>query len=280
MARTDKRPEWDLLGEDERWADVYVRLLAALKINVFVVVLVSIYVICVEYFLGSYSMTRGQLIVNMLLSLGYCGVFYAWNHYSFHGRWRSPEFHINTVAVGLYVCNLIAIVYLVHFTGGAESLFVFTFALLALMSSFIAPPRLCWTLVAVCILCYAALLYVEYNNWFGHYEAGILVFSKRTSPELATTAMFFVVSAVALFSVRIGQELFVTMETQRIQLAYAKRSLESQVAERTKDLEDALRELHGAYAVLERDKDNQTRFYANITHELRTPINIILGGIA
>ena len=279
-ARQNQRPEWHLLTEDERWADIYVRFVSSLKINVLVIVLIFTYILCVREILGAYSMSRLELAMSVILSLGYCGVLALWNRASYVGRWGTPETHIYTVGVVLFFANLTAIIYLVHFTGGAESLFVFTFALVALMSTFVVPIRLAWSLVAVCILSYAALLFVDYHGWFGHYDAGILSFSNVTSPELATTAMFFIVAAVIIFSVRIGQELFFTMETQRIELAHAKRNLESQVNERTRDLQETLRELHGAYAVLERDKDNQTRFYANITHELRTPINIILGGIA
>lgn len=274
MAET--RPGFGLSTE-EVWLEVYQRFQAALKINVLVIALVTAFVFCVKVFLGAYSITWVEFHLSLVLALGYCAATAVWNRASYRRRFRSASFHVYTVGVGLYLFNLVAIVLLVHFTGGAESLFVFTFALVALLSTFIAPPGLARILSATSVASYGVLLLIEYHGWFGRYYAGILVFSDRVSPQSATLTMFVIVSVVTALSVRIGRELFGTLERQRLALAAANSNLESLVSARTRELEEAVRELRGAYAALERDRDNQTRFYANITHELRTPINILLG---
>ncbi|MCC6160581.1 MAG: HAMP domain-containing histidine kinase [Deltaproteobacteria bacterium] len=274
------------MAVEHEWNDIHAKFRSAIKINLAVVVLITVMVFVVWRAHRAFDLSYAQFALSSGWAFAYCTFFAIWNRRGFELKHHSPTYHRNGVGIGLYLANLASIAVLVHFTGGAQSLFILLFALLALMCEFIVPPAMSRWMIAVMLAVYGAQLVIEHLLQVAHGAAprmsGLFEFTDAAHRNLvwSTATMYAAVVVTTLLGVRIGRELFSTLGEQRAQIAAARDTLEERVRERTADLQRALVEVRGAYAALEQDREQLARFNANVAHELRTPLNILQGSVA
>ena len=84
------------------------------------------------------------------------------------------------------------------------------------------------------------------------------------------------IRAINLLLTRLGESLTQYRETQQ-ELERHKANLESEVAQRTRQLQQLVAELERAKIAAEAANHAKSMFLANMSHELRTPLNAILG---
>jgi len=259
---------------DEIWSDYYLRIRAALFINISVTTYVFIESIIVRR-LGLYV---SDFHVGLGLAIGfYSSLFIFWflNEYNYKKRKFTPRVHFYSIGVSIYLVNLAAITDLIHLTGGASSLYPFLYVFLAMVGSFIAPQRFVLPLAILGVLLHGAILWLEVAKILPCYPSGIFSLATELDKEVGSIVVFSLFTVITLIGMFFGQWLFRIFESQREELILSRSNLEEKVNERTKDLTVAMEKLSITYKSLGLEKRRQENFFAHVTHQFRTPIHVI-----
>lgn len=262
------------LTQDEIWRDNYLRIKTTLFINNIVVVFVYLLTRLMGLqgiFIGSFS-PGNTLLIGVIF---YIVLIWGFNEYQNRVRSRSPAFHLYAVGIGLYFCNLVSLTVLVHYTGGAQSLYSLLYIVMAWLAAFMSPLKLVAPLAALGVMMHGILLWLTGLGILTQRQSGLFIFSGEISTQRATVLVFLLNSILTFLFVYFGWRFNRMFESQRKRMVEDRVDLEKLVEDRTRDLTGTLDDLRAANVSLDREKRRQERFFAHLTHQFRTPIHII-----
>jgi signal transduction histidine kinase len=238
-------PDW-AREQKEFWEAIRRRNLWFIKMRYAVVVMLSMFLFFTTFiFKINYSET--QLVAGLIIIasiLFYNVVLHRARKYV---RFDVARFNPLYLSVLQIILDLIALILLVHYTGGIESPLYMNFVFLVIIGSLILPGTLVYTMAAVFVLAFAALTMLEHYQFIPHHSInGLLSFPLYDNPHY-----------VGAFLFTFGFITFVSV--------YLANGMARQLYKREKDLVDSMKKLNAA----EKEKQN---YIMGIVHEIKTPI--------
>jgi signal transduction histidine kinase len=195
--------------------------------------------------------------------------------------WQRTKF-INIYQLWVYVgifqsgCDMIGMTLLIHFTGGVESPLFFFYTFEALGLGYVLPLSLAYMQSLWGVLCYAALILLEYHHVIPHYHLGFLDPDLYRDP-LYLTAFLFIVADISFICAYLVSRFSDELAAKKKALLLSKTTLDYRVEQRTEELRQVLGELQMTNQELQRANRLKSEFLANMSHELRTPLNAVNG---
>jgi signal transduction histidine kinase len=238
-------PDW-AREQKEFWEAIRRRNLWFIKMRYGVVVLLASFLFVTTFiFKINYSDTQlvaGIIIISSIL-------FY---NIILHRLRKYVKFDVNRfnplyLSLFQIILDLIALLLLVHYTGGIESPLYMNFVFLVIIGSLILPGTLVYTMAAVFVLAFAALTALEHYQFIPHYSInGLLSYPLYDNPHYVG-AFLFTFAFVTFVSV------------------YLANGMARQLYKREKDLVDSMQRLNAA------EKEKQ-KYIMGIVHEIKTPV--------
>ena len=238
-------PDW-AVGQKEFWEAIRRRNLWFIKMRYTVVVMLSIFLF-ITTFIFKINYSETQLIAGLIIIasiLTYNVILHRLRKYV-----RLDVNRFNPLYLSLFqiILDLIALLLLVHYTGGIESPLYMNFVFLVIIGSLILPGTLVYTMAAVFVLAFAALTALEHYQAIPHHSIdGLLSFSLYNNPNYVG-AFLFTFAFITFVSV------------------YLANGMARQLYKREKDLVDSMKKINTA------EKEKQ-KYIMGIVHELKTPI--------
>lgn len=238
-------PDW-AVEQKEFWEAIRRRNLWFIKMRYTVVVMLSIFLF-ITTFIFKINYSETQLIAGLIIIasiLTYNVILHRLRKYV-----RLDVNRFNPLYLSLFqiILDLIALLLLVHYTGGIESPLYMNFVFLVIIGSLILPGTLVYTMAAVFVLAFAALTALEHYQAIPHHSIdGLLSFSLYNNPNYVG-AFLFTFAFITFVSV------------------YLANGMARQLYKREKDLVDSMKKINTA------EKEKQ-KYIMGIVHELKTPI--------
>lgn len=238
-------PDW-AVGQKEFWEAIRRRNLWFIKMRYTVVVMLSIFLF-ITTFIFKINYSETQLIAGLIIIasiLTYNVILHRLRKYV---RFDVNRFNPLYLSLFQIILDLIALLLLVHYTGGIESPLYMNFVFLVIIGSLILPGTLVYTMAAVFVLAFAALTALEHYHAIPHHSIdGLLSFSLYNNPNYVG-AFLFTFAFITFVSV------------------YLANGMARQLYKREKDLVDSMKKINTA------EKEKQ-KYIMGIVHELKTPI--------
>jgi len=238
-------PDW-AVEQKEFWEAIRRRNLWFIKMRYTIVVMLSIFLF-ITTFIFKINYSETQLIAGLIIIasiLTYNVILHRLRKYV-----RLDVNRFNPLYLSLFqiILDLIALLLLVHYTGGIESPLYMNFVFLVIIGSLILPGTLVYTMAAVFVLAFAALTALEHYHAIPHHSIdGLLSFSLYNNPNYVG-AFLFTFAFITFVSV------------------YLANGMAHQLYKREKDLVDSMKKINTA------EKEKQ-KYIMGIVHELKTPI--------
>jgi signal transduction histidine kinase len=238
-------PDW-AVEQKEFWEAIRRRNLWFIKMRYTIVVMLSIFLF-ITTFIFKINYSETQLIAGLIIIasiLTYNVILHRLRKYV-----RLDVNRFNPLYLSLFqiILDLIALLLLVHYTGGIESPLYMNFVFLVIIGSLILPGTLVYTITAVFVLAFAALTALEHYHAIPHHSIdGLLSFSLYNNPNYVG-AFLFTFAFITFVSV------------------YLANGMARQLYKREKDLVDSMKKINTA------EKEKQ-KYIMGIVHELKTPI--------
>lgn len=238
-------PEW-ARDRSEFWEAIRRRNLWFIKLRYGIVVLLTAFLL-VTTFIFRINYSETQLIAGIIIIASI--LFY---NIILHRLRKYVKFDINKfnplyLSIFQIILDLIALLMLVHYTGGIESPLYMNFVFLIIIGSLILPGTLVYTMAAVFILAFGTLTALEHYQMIPHYAISGLLTTPLYDNTYYVTAFLFTFTFVSFVSV------------------YLANGMARQLYKREKDLVDSMKKLNAA----EKEKQN---YIMGIVHEIKTPI--------
>lgn len=238
-------PDW-AVGQKEFWEAIRRRNLWFIKLRYIVVVMLSAFLI-ITIFIFKINYTETQIIAGVIIIASI--LFY---NVILHRLRKYVKFDVNKfnpLSLSLFqiILDLIALLLLVHYTGGIESPLYMNFVFLVIIGSLILPGTLVYTMAAVFILAFATLTMLEHYQMIPHYSINGLLATPLYNNAHYVGAFLFTFAFVTFVSV------------------YLANGMARQLYKREKDLVDSMKKLNAA------EKEKQ-KYIMGIVHEIKTPI--------
>lgn len=238
-------PDW-AVEQKEFWEAIRRRNLWFIKMRYTVVVMLSIFLF-ITTFIFKINYSETQLIAGLIIIasiLTYNVILHRLRKYV---RFDVNRFNPLYLSLFQIILDLIALLLLVHYTGGIESPLYMNFVFLVIIGSLILPGTLVYTMAAVFVLAFAALTALEHYQAIPHHSIdGLLSFSLYNNPNYVG-AFLFTFAFITFVSV------------------YLANGMARQLYKREKDLVDSMKKINTA------EKEKQ-KYIMGIVHELKTPI--------
>ena len=238
-------PDW-AVEQKEFWEAIRRRNLWFIKMRYAVVVMLSIFLFITTFiFKINYSETQLIAAVIIIASiLSYNAILHRLRKYVRFDVTRFNPLYLSLLQI---ILDLIALLLLVHYTGGIESPLYMNFVFLIIIGSLILPGTLVYTMAAVFVLAFAALTALEHFQAIPHHSInGLLSFPLYDNPDYVG-AFLFTFAFVTFVSV------------------YLANGMARQLYKREKDLVDSMKKINAA------EKEKQ-KYIMGIVHEIKTPI--------
>ena len=238
-------PDW-AVEQKEFWEAIRRRNLWFIKMRYAVVVMLSIFLFITTFiFKINYSETQLIAAVIIIASiLSYNAILHRLRKYVRFDVTRFNPLYLSLLQI---ILDLIALLLLVHYTGGIESPLYMNFVFLIIIGSLILPGTLVYTMAAVFVLAFAALTALEHFQAIPHHSInGLLSFPLYDNPDYVG-AFLFTFAFITFVSV------------------YLANGMARQLYKREKDLVDSMKKINAA------EKEKQ-KYIMGIVHEIKTPI--------
>jgi len=238
-------PDW-AREQKEFWEAIRRRNLWFIKLRYTVVVMLSIFLFFTVFiFKINYSET--QLIAGLIIIVSILSYNVILHHLRKYVRFDVHRFNPLYLSLFQIVLDLIALLLLVHYTGGIESPLYMNFVFLVIIGSLILPGTLVYTMATVFVLAFAALTALEHFQVIPHHSInGLLSFPLYNNPYYVG-AFLFTFAFITFVSV------------------YLTNGMARQLYKREKDLVDSMQKINAA------EKEKQ-KYIMGIVHEIKTPI--------
>lgn len=238
-------PEW-AVGQKEFWEAIRRRNLWFIKLRYIVVVMLSIFLLFTT-FVFKINYTETQIIAGVIIIasiLLYNVILHRLRKYV---KFDVNKFNPLYLSIFQIILDLIALLMLVHYTGGIESPLYMNFVFLVIIGSLILPGTLVYTMAAVFVFAFAVLTALEHFQAIPHHSInGLLSFPLYDNPHYVG-AFLFTFAFVTFVSV------------------YLANGMAHQLYKREKDLVDSMKKNNAA------EKEKQ-KYIMGIVHEIKTPI--------
>lgn len=238
-------PDW-AIEQKEFWEAIRRRNLWFIKLRYIVVVMLSIFLFMTTL-IFEINYTKTQIIAGVIIIASI--LFYNIILHRLRKYVRFDVNRFNPLYLSLFqiILDLIALLLLVHYTGGIESPLYMNFVFLVIIGSLILPGTLVYTMAAVFILAFAALTALEHYHAIPHHAIeGLLSYPLYNNPHYVG-AFLFTFAFVTFISV------------------YLANGMARQLYKREKDLVDSMKKINAA------EKEKQ-KYIMGIVHEIKTPI--------
>ncbi|MFQ5686692.1 MAG: sensor histidine kinase [Candidatus Scalindua sp.] len=151
----------------------------------------------------------------------------------------------------------IALVFLVHFTGGIESPVIFYFLFHVIIAAILLSRKACYLQTSLAVLLIVSLSIIEYLNIIPHVQI------KELFPNPIYDNSLYLLS-ILFFCIT---SLYVS--------AYLATSIANQIRKREKEIVVLKDNITVAYQALEKKDREKSEFTYKVTHELRAPLSAI-----
>lgn len=238
-------PDW-ARDQKEFWESIRRRNLWFIKLRYAIVFLLTAFLFFTTFiFRINYSDTQINAGVSIIASiLFYNAVFHRLRKYVWYDLNKFNPIYLSLFQI---VCDLVALLLLVYYTGGIESPLYMQFVFLVIIGSLILPGTLVYTMAAVFISAFAILTALEHYQIIAHHSIdGLLSFPLYNNPYYVGAFLFN----------------FTFMTFTSIYLA---NGMARQLYKREKDLVDSMKKINAA------EKEKQ-KYIMGIVHEIKTPI--------
>ncbi len=156
------------------------------------------------------------------------------------------------------IIDWLALIFIVHFSGGIESPVIFYFIFHVIFSTFLLSPRPSYLQTSLAVLLIILLPILEYHQVIPHVNiSGILAGNLYRNPLYLSGFLFFFVST-----------LYIS--------AYLTSSITNKLRDREKELKTLKDALEEAYHKLEKSDAAKSEFVVMVTHELRSHLSAIV----
>jgi len=238
-------PEW-ALGQKEFWEAIRRRNLWFIKLRYSVVVMLSIFLFFTT-FIFKINYTDTQLIAGIIIIASILLYNVTLHRLRKFVRFDVTRFNPLYLSLLQIILDLIALLLLVHYTGGIESPLYMNFVFLVIIGSLILPGTLVYTMAAVFVIAFATLTILEHIHAIPHHSInGLLSFPLYNNPDYVG-AFLFTFAFITFVSV------------------YLANGMARQLYKREKDLVDSMNKINAA------EKEKQ-KYIMGIVHEIKTPI--------
>ncbi|MFQ6066840.1 MAG: sensor histidine kinase [bacterium] len=155
------------------------------------------------------------------------------------------------------VVDWLALIFIVHFSGGIESPVTFYFIFHVIFSTLLLSPRAAYLQTSLAVLLIVLLSILEYHQVIPHVNiSGILAGNLYRNSLYLLGFLFFFVSALYIST-------------------YLASSITNKLRDRERELTTLKGDLEEAYHKLEKSDAAKSEFVVMVTHELRSPLSAI-----
>jgi signal transduction histidine kinase len=238
-------PDW-AREQKEFWEAIRRRNLWFIKMRYGIVVLLAAFLF-VTNFLFKINYSETQLAAGIIIIASILFYNIVLHHLRKYVKFDVNRFNPLYLSIFQIILDLIALLMLVHYTGGIESPLYMNFVFLVIIGSLILPGTLVYAMAALFILAFAILTALEHYQIIPHYSIDGLLTSPLYNNTYYVTAFLFTFAFISFVSV------------------YLANGMARQLYKREKDLVDSMKKLNAA----EKEKQN---YIMGIVHEIKTPI--------
>jgi signal transduction histidine kinase len=171
--------------------------------------------------------------------------------------------HTTLLATAQIIVDLIALVMLIHFSGGVENPMVLFFVFHVIIASILLPRRVSFGMAGLAALLIAGVAGLEYSGLLAHYHLPGVPSAVEHNPVVVSAIVFSMTLTLAIVI------YLTTSITTRL------RQRDGMLIEANVSCQLRSQELADLNAQLQRVDAERTRFMVLVTHELRAPIATI-----
>lgn len=196
---------------DAFWDAIQRRNFWLIKLRYGAAFMLILFLLIAEFILGAaYSPVQIKAFILITLSILIYNIIFQNTRHNLKcipGRFNPLHFSLLQM-----LCDLIALVLLVYFTGGIESPLYMLFVFHMIIGSMILPGRVIYTLTALVVVVFSSMVYMEFINVIPHFVVrGLInepIYNNAHYALAFTTVFVFVMLMSVILANRIAHQLY------------------------------------------------------------------------
>ena len=215
-------------------------------------------------FLGIHFNVKPLLLIIGIIA-GYNTIFFIYQRISKHSLEEVPgRISVSRMASLQITLDLIALMAMLHFSGGIENPFIFYFIFHMIIASILLPRRIAINAALFVIFLFCSMGYLEYRSILPHYPLINFASNGLWQDEYYLLGITFVFTTTVLIAVLMASHITERLRLRSRQIIEARDSLK----EKSEQLEEAFNELKKTH-------EEKSIFMRVTAHELRSPLSTI-----